>query len=55
MWLFFAILFCVITSVAGSFYFAFISVFPLENGNATTNVINAATNVVNSTITKSSA
>ena len=52
MWVFFAILFCIITSIASSFYFAFISVFPLENANTTTNVINTAVNVVNSTIAK---
>lgn len=57
MWIFFAILFCIVTSIASSFYFAFISVFPLETANTTatnaintaTNAINTATNVVNST------
>ena len=52
MWVFFAILFCVIVSVASSFYYAFISVFPLEN--AATNVINTASSVVNASVANAS-
>tara|TARA_Y100000389_G_scaffold105482_1_gene102379 strand:- start:2719 stop:2859 length:141 start_codon:yes stop_codon:yes gene_type:complete len=42
MWVFYAMLLCVISAVFSSFYFAFISAFPLENANA----INAATEAV---------
>ena len=52
MWVFFAILFCVIVSVASSFYYAFISVFPLEN--ATTNVINTSASIANASIANAS-
>ena len=52
MWVFFAILFCVIVSVASSFYYAFISVFPLEN--ATTNVINTAASIANASVANAS-
>ena len=51
MWVFFAMLFCVIVSVASSFYYAFISVFPLEN--ATTNVINTTVSVANASVANS--